>query len=152
MVFSIILASGAFALIAWLVFNLSVYALPFFVGISAASLAHGTGAGLLGSAIVGLIAGAVTFTVGQAAFGGARSALARAGVAAIFAIPAAVAGYYSTLGIVGLCVPGTGWRQAFSVVGGFVIGSVAFRRLAAFALLREAEPSRTAYIEPVQRL
>ena len=152
MVFSLILASGAFALIAWLVFNLSVYALPLFVGVSAASLAHRTGAGLLGSAIVGLTAGAATFGVGQAAFGVARSALTRASVAAIFAIPAAVAGYYSTLGIVALCVPGAGWRQAFSVVGGFVIGSIAFSRLAAFAPLREAEPSRTAYIEPVQRL
>lgn len=152
MIFGLILASGAFALIAWLIFNLSIYALPFFVGASAASLAHRTGAGLLGSAIVGLITGAVTFGIGQAAFGGARSALARSGVAAIFAIPAAVAGYYLTLGIVALCVPGAGWRQAFSVVGGFVIGSIAFRRLAAFAPLREAEPSQTTYIEPVQRL
>ena len=65
MVFSLLLASTAIALIAWLVFNLSVYALPFFVGVSAASLAHRTGAGLVGSAIVGLIAGAVTFGVAK---------------------------------------------------------------------------------------
>ena len=129
MILGLILASGAFALIAWLIFNLSVYALPFFVGVSAASFAHRTGAGLVGSAIVGLITGAVTFGVGQAAFSVARSATARAGVAAIFAVPAAVAGYYSTLGIVSLCVPGEGWRHAFSIVGGFVIGSIAFTRL-----------------------
>ena len=152
MIFGLILASGAFAMIAWLIFNLSVYVLPFFVGVSVASVAHRTGAGLVGSAIFGLIVGAITFSVGQAAFGVARSALARVSVAAIFAIPAAVAGYYSTLGIIALCVPGAGWREAFSVVGGFVIGSVAFRRLAAFAPLREAEPSRTPYLEPVQRL
>ena len=120
MIFGLILASGAFALIAWLIFNLSVYALPFFVGISAASFAHRTGAGLVGSAIVGLIAGAVTFGAGQAAFSAARSTTARAGVAAVFAIPAAVAGYYSTLGIASLCIPGEGWRHAFSIAGGFV--------------------------------
>ena len=152
MVFSLILASGALALIAWLVFNLSVYVLPFFVGVSAASLAHRTGAGLVGSAIVGLIAGAITFGVGQAAFGVARSTLSRGVLGAIFAVPAAVAGYYSTLGIVALCIPGAGWRVAFSVVGGLVIGSIAFRRLAAFAPLREAEPARTASIARVQRL
>ena len=152
MVFSLILASGAFALIAWLVFNLSVYALPFFVGVSAASLAHRTGAGLVGSAIVGLIAGAVTFGIGQAAFGVARSTLSRGVLGAIFAVPAAVAGYYSTQGIVALCIPGAGWRVALSVVGGLVIGSIAFRRLAAFAPLREPEPGRTASIAPVQRL
>ncbi len=148
MVFGLILASGAFALIAWLIFNLSVYALPFFVRVSATSLAHRTGAGLVGSAIVGLIAGFMTLGVGQAAFGTTRSAFTRGVLAAIFAIPAAVAGYYSTMGIVMLCVPGAGWREAFSVVGGFVIASVAFKRLA-FAPLRKAQPGPTAYIEPV---
>lgn len=132
MIFGLVLASGAFALIAWLIFNFSVYALPFFVGVSATSLAYRTGAGLVGSAIVGLLAGAVTFGVSQAAFGVARSAFARGVLAAIFAIPAAVAGYYSTLGIIALCVPGAGWREAFSVVGGFVVGSVALKRLATF--------------------
>ena len=151
MILSLILASGAFALIAWLIFNLSVYALPFFIGVSAASFAHQTGAGPVGSATVGLIAGTMTFGVGQAAFGVTRSVLARGVLAAIFALPAAVAGYYSTLGIVALCVPGAGWREAFSFVGGFVIGWVAFRRLAAFAPLREVEPSQTAYLEPVRR-
>jgi len=146
MILGLILASGAFALIAWLIFNLSIYALPLFIGVSAASLAHRTGAGLFGSAILGLIAGAMTFGVGQAAFSVTRSVLARAVLVAIFAIPAAVAGYYSTQGIVALCVPGAGWREAFSAVGGFVIGLVAFRRLAAFVPLREAEPSRTAYL------
>ena len=151
MILGLILASGAFALIAWLIFNLSVYALPFFVGVSAASFAHRTGAGLVGSAIVGLIAGAVTFGVGQAAFNVARSATARASVAAIFAVPAAVAGYYSTLGIVSLCVPGEGWRHAFSIVGGFVIGSIAFTRLSAFAPLREGEARPPTFAETVQR-
>ena len=152
MIFGLILASGAFALIAWLIFNLSVHALPFFVGVSSASLAHRTGAGLVGSALVGLIASAVTFGTGQAAFSIARSATARAGIAAIFAVPAAIAGYYSMLGIVSLCVPGEGWRHAFSVVAGFVIGSIAFTRLPAFAPLREGEARPTTFAETVRRL
>ena len=151
MILGLILASGAFALIAWLIFNLSVYALPFFVGVSAASFAHRTGAGLVGSAFVGLIAGATAFGAGQAAFSVARSTTARAGVAAIFAIPAAVAGYYSTLGIASLCVPGEGWRHAFSIAGGFVIGSIALTRLSAFAPLREGEARPATFAETVRR-
>ena len=151
MILGLILASGAFALIAWLIFNLSVYALPFFVGISAASFAHRTGAGLVGSAIVGPIVGAITLGVGQAAFGVARSATARASIAAIFAIPAAIAGYYSTLEIVSLCVPGEGWQDALSIVGGFVIGSIAFARLTAFALFQEGKARPTTFAETARR-
>ncbi len=151
MILGLILTGGAFALIAWLIFNLSVYALPFFVGVSATSFAHRTGAGLVGSALIGLIAGAVTFGVGKAAFSVARSATARVGIAAIFAIPAAVAGYYSTLGIVSLCIPGEGWRHAFSIAGCFVIGSVAFTRLSAFAPLREGEARPATFAETVRR-
>lgn len=152
MILGLILTGGAFALIVWLIFNLSVHALPFFIGVSAASFAHGTGAGLFGAGLIGLVVGAVTFGAGQAAFSLARSVLARSVVAAIFALPAAAAGYYSTLGIVGLCVPGVGWRQAFSIVDAVLIGSIAFKRLAVFAPLRADEPVRTAYAEPVQRV
>ncbi|MGI8552320.1 MAG: hypothetical protein ACR2PL_16270 [Dehalococcoidia bacterium] len=133
MIFSLILAGGAFALIAWLIFNLSAYALPFFVGLTAAFYAHGSGAGLVGSGVVGLIAGALTFAFGQIAFSMARSTMARGLVAAVFAVPATGAGYYSTSGIVELCIPGHGWRLAFSLVGAVVTGAVAYMRLAAFA-------------------
>ncbi len=57
MFLALILGGGVFALIAWLVFTFSVYALPFFVGLTAARLAFATGAGFLGAAAVGLVAG-----------------------------------------------------------------------------------------------
>lgn len=136
MILSLILASGAFALIAWLIFNLSAYSLPFFVGVTAASYAYGNGAGLVGAGIVGLIAGALICALGQTAFSMARSAITRGLLAALFAVPATVAGYYSTAGIVEVCVPGHGWRLAFSVAGAAVTGVIAYMRLAEFAPLR----------------
>ena len=136
MILSLILTGGAFALIAWLIFNLSAYALPFFVGVTAASYAHGSGAGLVGAGFVGLFAGALTFALGQLAFSMARSAIARGLVAAVFAVPATAAGYYSTSSIVELCVPGNGWRLAFSLLGAVVTGAVAYMRLSTFAPLR----------------
>ena len=60
MILALILCGGAFALIGWLAFNFSVFALPFFVGLSAARFAYTSGAGLLGSGILGLIAGGVS--------------------------------------------------------------------------------------------
>ncbi len=140
MIFGLILASGAFALIAWLIFNLSVYALPFFVGVSAASFAHRTGGGLVGSATVGLIAGAVTFGVGQAAFGVTRSASRAASWrrSSQCQRPSLATTRRWGSSRSAFQVQAGGKRSRSSAASS--IGSVAFRRLAAFAPLREAEP------------
>ena len=136
MLIAILLATGALTLVVLIVFNLSVYALPALVGIAAASLAHRTGAGLIGAALVGLAAGALVHAAGQIAFGAARGALARICIAAVYTIPAVVAGYYAVLGVVELCVPGAFWRQGFSVLGAAVVGAASFSRLTVIAPLR----------------
>ena len=43
MIIAILLTSGALVVLAWLIFNLAIYALPFFVGVSAASWANAHG-------------------------------------------------------------------------------------------------------------
>ena len=136
MLLAVLLSTGALTLVALIVFNLSVYALPAFVGIAAVSLAHRTGAGLIGTAIIGLTIGALVHAAGQIAFSAARGALARICIAAVYTIPAVVAGYYAVLGVVELCVPGAFWRQSFSVLGAAVVGAASFSRLAAVAPLR----------------
>ncbi len=134
MFLALILGGGAFALITWLIFKFSVYALPFFVGITAAKLAHDSGAGLIG---LGLGAGGLSFGLGQFAFGAAKSVTGRIAVGAVFAAPAAVGGYFSTYGIAQLCIPTEGWRQVFPVIGGGGIAAVAFGRLMALAPSRD---------------
>ena len=52
----------------WLLFTLAVYAMPFFVGVTAAFAAFNHGAGVIGALVVGLIASVVTLVVSQAAF------------------------------------------------------------------------------------
>ena len=136
MLLAVLLTTGALTLVALLIFNLSVYALPVFVGITAASLAHRTGAGLIGAAIVGLAAGALVHAAGQIAFGTVRGALARACIAAIYTIPAVVTGYYAAIGVIELCVPGAFWRQVFSVAGAAVVGVVSYSRLAPLRMER----------------
>lgn len=133
----LILGGGAFTLIAWLIFNFSVYALPFSVGITAAKLAHASGAGMIGAGLVGIVAGGLSFGIGQFAFGAAKSVTGRIAVIAVFVAPAAIAGYSSTYGIAQLCTPAEGWRQLFSVIGGVIIAAVAFGRLTALAPFRD---------------
>ena len=147
MLLAVLLTTGALTLVAWLIFNLSVYALPAFVGIAAASLAHRTGAGLIGAAIVGLAAGALVHAAGQIAFGTVRGALARACIAAIYTIPAIATGYYTANGVIELCVPGAFWRQVFSIIGATVVGVVSYFRLAAVAPLRMERDQASASSE-----
>lgn len=143
MFLALILGGGAFALIAWLIFNFSVYALPFFVGITAATLAHDSGAGMIGAGLVGIVAGGLCFGIGRFAFSAAKSMTGRIAVIAVFVAPAAIAGYFSTYGIAQLCTPTEGWRQVFSVIGGGIIAAVAFGRLTALAPLREGVAGTT---------
>lgn len=136
MFLALILGGSVFALIAWLIFNFSVYALPFFVGITAARLAHDSGAGMIGAGLVGIVAGGLSFGIGQFAFGAAKSVTGRIAVIAVFVAPAAIAGYFSTYAIAQLCNLAEGWRQVFSLIGGGIIAAVAFGRLTALAPLR----------------
>ncbi len=129
MFLALILGGGVFALIVWLVFNFSAYALPFFVGITAAKLAHDSGAGMIGVGLVGIVVGGLSFGIGQFAFGAAKSVTGRIAIIAVFVEPAAVAGYFSTDAIVQLFIPAEGWRQIFSVIGGSIIAAVAYGRL-----------------------
>lgn len=137
MFLALILGGGAFALIAWLIFNFSVYALPFFVGITAAKLAHESGAAMIGAGLVGIVAGGLSFDIGQFAFAAAKSGTERIAVIAVFVVPAAIAGYFSTYGIAQLCTPAEGWRQVFSLIGGGIIAAIAFGRLTALGPLRD---------------
>jgi hypothetical protein len=144
MFLALTLGGGALALIASLVFNFSIYALPFFVGLTTAKLAHDTGAGLMGAGLVGLVAAGLSFGLGQFALNAARSPIARLAVVTVFAAPAAVAGYFSSYGAAQLCTPAEIWRQVFAVVGGGIIATIAIRRLAASVPLRTNGSARTA--------
>lgn len=136
MFLALIIGGGAFALIAWLVFNFSVYALPFFVGITVGKLAHDSGAGMIGAGLFGIAAGGLSFGIGQFALGAAKSVTGRVAVITVFVAPAAIAGYFSTYGIAQLCTPTEGWRQFFSVIGAGIIAAVALGRLTALAPFR----------------
>lgn len=118
------------ALLCVLAYTLAVYALPFFVGLTAAQFAYQTGSGLIGAGLVGLFAGGVAFGILAGLFETIRSPVIRLILALIFAAPAAVAGYALVYGVTKEAVPSEIWRQIFCIVGGGFVGFSALARLA----------------------
>lgn len=82
-----------------LLWSLAVHALPLWCGALAAMAAHHAGASWFGALLAGVAAGAATLVFGHWLAAAARSPAARAGVGLVFALPAAVAGFYTTSGL-----------------------------------------------------
>lgn len=108
---------------------LAVYAVPFFVAVSVGMLAFNSGAGVIGALLVGIIAGASTLVLGQTAFAMTRSTVLRAGDRAIFAVPAAIAGYHVILAMSQIGASSLAWREVFACVGAVSFGATAWMRL-----------------------
>jgi hypothetical protein len=117
----------------WLLFTLAVYALPFFIGLTLAFAAYHSGADGFGATIIAVLAGGATLAIGRIPFATTRSPLQRMVFGLLYAVPAAVAGYQLTLGLAQIGVPSGSWREALAVVGGILVGSTGWLRMAVFA-------------------
>jgi hypothetical protein len=140
MIVALTLCFAGLIFLLWLTFNLAVYALPFFAGLSAALFAHHHDAGLLGAAIIGLIAGVFTLVIGQFLFAMFRSPWIRAVIAAIYAAPASIAGWHLVYGLFRIAGTGEPWHSGFAWIGGVLIAGVAWVRVT--ALQPEIEAAR----------
>ncbi|WP_426420861.1 hypothetical protein [Bradyrhizobium genosp. A] len=120
-------------LFCWLGLVLAVYALPYFVALSAGLVAVHAGASIASAAPVAILAGAVTVLIGQTALIWARSSFVRAVIAAAFTVPAAVAGYHLAHGLSQIAMPSPLWQDIFSWMGAFAIAGMAWRRITSFA-------------------
>ena len=129
MFLAVALSIAALGFICWLLFNLAVYALPFFAGVSVGLLAYESGAGAIGAMIVGLVLGVVTLVFGQLLFASIRSPTIRSTVALAYAAPAAFAGYHAVHGLSAIGNVEEAWSRTFSVLGAIVIAGVAWSRM-----------------------
>lgn len=120
-------------LFCWLIFMLAVYALPFFIGLTAGMAAFHSGAGVVGALLVGIVAGALTLGIAQIAFALARPMVLRALIAAVFAGPAAIAGYHAVLGLSQIGMPSLVWREVLAWIGALFIGGTTWARMTVFA-------------------
>ncbi|WP_156795735.1 hypothetical protein [Bradyrhizobium icense] len=94
------------------IFALAVDALPLLVRFTAGVMVFHGARGTIGRLLVGIAAAALMLLIGQITFALALSFVLRAVIAAVFAIPAAVAGYHVILGYRTLgCHPRSGARS-----------------------------------------
>lgn len=134
-VLAIVLVCG----MALLAYRLATFALPFMLALEAARFAYATGAGWIGSGIVGFFAGVAAFGILAFLFATLRAPTLRLAVALIFAAPAAVAGYALVHGVTREAVPSEIWRQIFCIAGGMFVGCSALARLADPSMFRDSQ-------------
>jgi hypothetical protein len=133
MLIATIAAVAGLLFICWVLFTLAVYALPFFLAVSLGTFAYQTGAGALGATLVGLISGVLALVLGQAAFAATRTPAVRSTIAAVYAVPAAIAGYHAVHGFAALGSPTEIWREVLSIIGALVVAAVTWGRMGALA-------------------
>lgn len=129
MVFSLLLTVFGIGALCALLYNAVAYALPVTVGIEVGLWTMKAGTGSVGSIVVGLVAGVMTFLFGQAVLSTTRSGILRFAVVFAFVIPAVIAGYSAALDISALGVSSALWRHVLAIGGAAVAGCSAFARL-----------------------
>lgn len=144
----LLLNFAGIGLFCWLIFTLAAYALPFFVELTVFMLALHGGAGVLGAPILGIAAGGMTLAIGQIAFATTRSVIIRAVIAALFAVPATLAGYQVVFAISQIGVPSLVWREIFACLGAVLIGGTAWTRLTIFTETRSLDSGRAIGSDP----
>jgi hypothetical protein len=117
----------------WLLFTLAIFALPCFVGLTIAIWGFHTGAGVLGGIVVGLVAGSVTFGIGQLALAFVPWTWLRLLIIPLYVAPATVAGYSATHGIAQMAMPSPTWQTIFAIVGAIAVSITAFTRFTGIA-------------------
>lgn len=125
-----------FCFIAW---HLAVYALPFMVGLSTFQWVYATEAGFLWSGLAALGAALASVVLVIAVVGLAKNLALRLMALALFAVPAAMAGYALVYGILKHGTDSALMLNSFGIFAGLVIGIAAIVNLNA---LGEAALSR----------
>ncbi|MEH3099693.1 hypothetical protein [Sphingomonas adhaesiva] len=131
MIVSLLLTLLGLGILARLVTQLAIHALPAAAGLWFGLAAYHAGAGVIASLAVGVIVGAIVFAVGATIAGTARSRSLTIGVGVIFASPAALAGYHLAYRLSGIGAPAEGWREVIAMVGAVMLGIAAWRSISA---------------------
>lgn len=110
-------------------YNFAIYALPFMVGLTAFQYVYATDAGFFMSGLAAIGAALLSIAVVIAVLGFAKNPFLRLGALAVFAIPAAIAGYALVYGITKNAVDSTLALNILGCVGGLFIGVAAMLNL-----------------------
>ena len=129
MILGVVISLTGICLLIALMFQMAVFALPLFAGVSAGRLAYETGAGWLGAILVGLLGALATLGIGQVVLTITKSTILRLAVMVVFAAPAAFAGYHVVLGLTRIGGAHGAWQVVFAALGALAIAGAALARL-----------------------
>lgn len=110
-------------------YNCAIYALPVMVAIFAVQCAWHAGAGVILSGVAAIGAALLSVALVIAALAFARNSALRLVVVAVFAVPAAVAGFALVHGIAGNAIEAGLVLDLLGGIGGLVIGVAAMLNL-----------------------
>lgn len=127
MTFLLILGAVAGLYMLALLFRLASYALPVYAGIGCAFLLLRHDFGHLAAIVGGLTAGIATLLLGQCLIAFIRSPLLRAGIALLFAIPAAFAGFQAAHALGSLATDDRWLLAAFGSIAALATSITAWR-------------------------
>lgn len=142
-VIAIIASFATVGSLCWLLFALSVNALPVMAGLGVGLWAHQAGTGIAASVAVGLTMAGATLAIGRFLLIALRPTWLKVAVTLAFVAPAALAGYLATYGIVRHLLPSEFWQIALAAIGSVVAGAAAFTRLSTATELSD-RPVRSA--------
>lgn len=120
--------AAAFAFL-YLLINLAALALPVWVGCAVFYFFQKLGEGLIGAAILGLVAGAATYFAGVISCAMAPSRAISFLIALIFAIPAGAAGYHVGFGLSRLVFVFPVLQQCGAILTAIFVFALCWRRL-----------------------
>ena len=132
MILAALFAVFAIALLCSLLITLTIYALPFYVGLTVGIWVHSSGAGIISTVVAAVAAGIATLVILQILIAIVQSPLLRAGLGLIFAAPAAFAAYHAVHGITAIAMPASTWSLALSILGAAIVGVVAWLQIGNF--------------------
>lgn len=110
-------------------YNFAIYALPFMVGLTAFQHVYAADAGFLMSDLAAIGAALLSVALVIAVLGFARNTALRLIALAVFAIPAAIAGYALVYGVTKNATDSAILLNLLGGMGGFIIGAAAMVNL-----------------------
>lgn len=114
----------------WLLFTLAAYALPFWLGLSAAFWLYGAEQGLLAAILGGLAVAGGMAVLGEVVFARLRSVPLRLAIGLVYAVPAGLAGFHASTGLSALTGTGEAAGLVLAALAALFIGGTAFARVA----------------------
>ena len=132
MILAALFAVIAIVLLCSLLITLTIYALPFYVGLTVGIWLHSGRAGVIGTGAAAIMAGIVTLVILHILIATVRSPVLRAGLGLVFAAPAAFAAYHAVHGITAIAMPASDGSLSLSILGAVVVGVVSWFQIGNF--------------------